>query len=296
MNRLAGLTPTGTIARALLGLALGGAVAMFGMDPDAGRDHSELGVWSLLIALQYALWLVLLPVLVSWLAEFKDDLGRDRWAVLTPALLMLLPLAGYSLGFWRLNREFVNPDQFAYMVPKVITITTSGYLVALVGVLGFWLVYAASQSRFTEATDMTASVSQFLALRRALDRFLGATGIILGLAVLSTGAFVTARNALGVGNASSPSGVWFDAAVYSGLLAVAYIPAHVALQERGRHLVDLILPAPSPTAESWAAWYAKRKDLETVMRLTSTGRASLRTALLILSPILGQAVSTLTRS
>jgi hypothetical protein len=179
---------------------------------------------------------------------------------------------------------------------KIVLLNLLGASVALVGVIGITLVHAALADRFPQkGTFDEHDVEKLLGLQAHLRRLLALDGVIIGAAVLSSGAL---RNALLAYNQDNPTFsfpeeyVLIYGAFFSALLALVYTPAHLRHRDVARRLRDSFVPLP-PHDPSWSASYDKRTKLEELFELQLTTSASFRTGVAILTPLSGAALSLL---
>jgi len=247
-------------------------------------------IWAVLLCSQTALWTLLaIPLwrsLRGLVADYRFDRGiAARLAISVAVVAFLVAVfVGFSVP--------VVPDYpFAHHRAKILTLTAGGFLVALVAMIGIWLVEAASTQLLLAPRER--QLPEYLRLRADLRRFLGAAAAIIGAATLSTGGL---RSAI----LSNVKGVEFPAeyvlyygAYFSVVLLLAYAPAYLAFRDVGRHLLESLLPIPSDAPDSWADWYADRKALEGLLELDVATSKALQSGLAIATPFVGSAIGVL---
>ena len=85
-------------------------------------------------------------------------------------------------------------------------------------------------------------------------------------------------------------------AYFSFLIAAIYAPTYVAVREVGRRIRDDIcgpLPADPRDPAAWEGWQLKRASIDGFLELDVSTPQRLRTALAILAPVAGSALSLL---
>lgn len=83
-------------------------------------------------------------------------------------------------------------------------------------------------------------------------------------------------------------------AYYSFFLAAAYVPVYLNVLRLGRGVVDASLGKLPPTlreGKAWVDWTSQREAAELFLQLRTTPGQRLQTALAILAPLAGSAVS-----
>jgi hypothetical protein len=247
-------------------------------------------IWAVLLCAQTSLWAVLAVPLWTSLHRLYSDYGAGpgvvrRIALSTAVLIVLV------VGFVFFYSPAVPDYPLAHHRAKGLVLTTVGFVITLLALVGIWLVGEAS-ARLASA-DGGKAVPEYLVLRGELRRFLTAAAAIIGAATLSTGALRSAILA-NVHDASFPSEyVLYYGAYFSLLLALAYAPAYLTFREVGRDLVNTLLPLPRDGPDSWSDWYANRRALEGLLELDVATSKGLQTGLAIAAPFVGSAIGLL---
>jgi len=210
----------------------------------------------------------------------------------SPALFRRLALStavivSLVVAFVILYAPSVPSYPFAHHRAKLLGLSTVGFSVALLALIGMWLVEASS-ARFA-SISADAALPAYLRLRDELRRFLAAAAAIIGAATLSTGALRSAILASRPGASFPPEYVLYYGGYFSVLLGLAYAPVYLSFREVGGRLLDALLPLPDHGADSWAEWYANRKALEGLLELDVATSKGLQTALAIATPFVGSA-------
>lgn len=251
----------------------------------------ERAIWGFLVATQIALWMLLLPPLLAkargYRAEFVENPVGVSAFVAGFAILLALFLASHHTVPESLN--FPVAAQRA----KILLITLAGAAVMMLALLGV-LSVGFRAARVVGMTDVAdAEVRQYLELRRDLRWFLMAAGILIGVATLTTGALHGALAALNPPEtfALNPTMILLYGAFGSGVIAMAYVPAHLVANAAGRRIADLISPLRAGDAASLVAWHKEQHELEAVLDLKSSPWDNLRSSLTLLYPLLGSAIS-----
>jgi hypothetical protein len=298
------------IALALVGGSVGLLVLVVaGIGPTPLVHSAQFRFWVFLIALQTALWalgagFLLSPPVRTPLAGLWSD-ARD--SVAGNVLAAAVPLVGFAvLASLRSSVHYPMP----YHHTKVLVLTLIGSAVALVGVAELILVKVALQRE--KARGTLSDIERFLELRTVLQRVLTVEGVILGAAILATGAL---RNAVlayahylqthpvylhehphqaAYLHATFPHEYVLAYGAYlSLLLALFYAPVYFRLLDIGRKNVDAASKLPEPSSPDWVASYEKRKKLEEHLQLEVTTTASFRAGVAILAPLASALVALL---
>jgi hypothetical protein len=141
-------------------------------------------------------------------------------------------------------------------------------------------------------------VGVLVALRRLLQRLLTAVGSLVALSTLALGASLAAQQSPLAGCAHSAGGqlppqtVLIFGGIGSALVALAYVPASTALNNRGQRLCDQLFPLAE--ADEPAAILSRAEDRNKMEQLLGVDRsiaADLQTGLVILGPLIASAAT-----
>jgi len=283
------------------GLALGTAIILYDYDASATSERfvsaPETLLWISLIALQMALWAIAGLVLGGSLRSLWRLLqSRQPDRVLTWRQVVQLGLSTLALLALACVVLFPRPSFFglpscseyplAHHCPKLVLISSIGLLVALLAVVGIWLVDAGLRTIVQASDPDGEGIESFLRLREHLQRFLLIAGTMIGAGTLSTGAL---RKAILETTAIDfpLTYVLIFGGYFSLLLALVYAPTYAALLTVGRELRDSLVPIhPSPSA-SWSEWHSNRRALDELLQLQVTVGANFRAGVYILTPLAG---------
>jgi hypothetical protein len=291
------------LAPVLACLIAGGAlgVALFVVDArDTPASTSfikspEFIVWVALVAAQAALWVLSSMVFVDiWLALRRKVRVKKYWPV--PVLFVLALAVPPFLPRLYSSLKFHSP--LDHNTLRVIILWAFGSLVALVGGCALAAISAAAR----QASGSTADrLEAYVSRRDELQRVLFFLGAMIGATTLAVGA---ARHAL-IGqpappgqqvtaNSFPPELVLAYGAYYTVFLVAAYVPVYFNVLDVGRKAVDDLLgkwPAKLRDGTEWAEWTSQREAAELFLQLRTTPVQRLQTALAILAPLAGSAVS-----
>jgi hypothetical protein len=168
-----------------------------------------------------------------------------------------------------------------------------GSLVALVG--GFALAAISAAAGHACESD-SARLDAYVSRRDELQRVLFFLGAMIGAATLATGAVRSALIAHGGVKSTQfpPELVLAYGAYYTLFLIAAYVPVYLKVLALGRGVVDRLLgkwPPDLRDGKAWADWTSQREAAEVLLQLRTTPVQRLQTALAILAPLAGSAVS-----
>lgn len=290
MDEYSNLSPLKILVTSGIGLSVGLVITMVDANSTAESlrfvASTQFVIWLSLILLQTTLWALLLSPIFKSLKYFKACFAHHKSRILPPTFLLVLPLILYAVSY--------SPEQpmFAHLRVKVIILTIIGYSIALLAVIGIWLVQIALLENFRNSEDIEEdSILLFLDLHKYLRRFLGIAGIIIGIATLSTGALGNARMAIEPNVDTTPEITIIYGAFFSGLLALAYLPTYLTFQAKGRVICETIFPMPSPKSERWDNWFVKQTALAKLLKLEINARDSFEAGVSILAPLFGGVIS-----
>ena len=247
-------------------------------------------IWAVLLCAQSALWVVLAPLIWQSLRRLYSDYGASRRLLLriAIAIAVLIVLIG---GFQYFFAPAVPDYPLVSHREKLLGLTTVGFVVALLAIVGMWLVEGVFE-RF-QATGQQPALAEYLRLRDDLQRFLGAAAAIIGSSMLCTGALRGAILANVPDTTFPPEYVLYYGAYSSGLLALAYLPAYLARRNAGQQLAEVLQPLPEAAPDSWADWYAERKALEELLQMDVATSKGVQAGLVIATPLVGSAIGLL---
>lgn len=261
---------------------------------DSSRFVSSPGflIWGAIIAAQTAVWAVLtVPVWRDALALYR--VTRPSWTIwLVPALLVLflVLLVVYSPA-----AELAWPLVGHRWKSAVLT-GAAALGVGLPAVFGISLVQ--DGVRRHRRTGMTrADIRRAVEGRAQIRRLLGAAGAIIGLAVLAAGAlqravvpeFIPAET-------YPPSSVVLYGGFFTGLLLLAYLPAHLSLRRFCLDIRESYFPTkqmPAPTDPAFVDWLEGRSRLDALTQVNVGASQQLQASLFILAPLISAVLGAL---
>lgn len=131
---------------------------------------------------------------------------------------------------------------------------------------------------------------ELLQIRAQLHRFLAVLAMVIGGNVLLAGAFRRAMLAHDPQLTLDPIVLPVYGAMMTGLLAMLYVPAHLAWQSKARGLRDVLYPVP-PDGRPNHEWYVARTDFEGMLNLKVSAGTAFATALGLLAPFASSLVT-----
>lgn len=268
-------------------------------------------LWLGLICAQTAVWAVSIPVLLR-IGKGLGHGGEARiWA--SAAAMFLIALSGVLFG--AIVPDVRGWDSFGYLPGrpwKISLLGLFGCLVAVYGLFQMWQIYFELKEK-REDVDLT-DLPRYLKLHDKLQQLITLLGGALGLVVLAAAAERNAALAfekqicpkpdllhrllpqLGGGGCDAHFPYEFVLVYgfyFTALLGFAYTPVGLALLDVGRKMrasaapVSEIFPRSPPGAPDIAAWNAKRSALDDILDLKAGTATSFRTAVAILTPVIG---------
>ena len=256
-------------------------------------SRPEFLVWAVLVAAQSAIWVLslLIFVVTVWALPRGFRLIKRR-AVWGPVVLFALALAVPVLTTRFYSGLQYDSPLYAHKWRGNILVLF-GSSVALVGAFALAAISAVAGTASGSAAER---LDAYISRRDELQRVLFFLGTMIGAATLALGA---SRHALIVqGGVTSkdfpPELVLAYGAYYSFFLVAAYVPVYLNVLALGREVVDDLLgklPAKLGEGKAWAEWISQREAADLLLQLRTTPVQRLRTALAILAPLAGSAVS-----
>jgi hypothetical protein len=279
------------------GFAVLGAVVAFLGDDATARDRlytgtPEFKVWAALIigivAALPAAWRVGIDLL--------RRLGLDPRRVLrswaAPILAaVLLVAAAAVLGGRYLSGYRVSGYQGSL---RITVIYLLGLAAAAPAFAAMWECYRqlADDDDGASGRQPDAEITRLLLLRECLLSALTTLGLLVSAGVLATGAqrqAVLANPRYGV--SYPPAYVLIWGLGFSALLLVNFLPAFRRLTRLARVIIDRILPLQFPGSDRWQGRLQERKDLADLLKVTSSTKDVITSAILVAGPLISGAFS-----
>jgi hypothetical protein len=284
-----------TILLCILGAIAGAFVMLFHAEeiPESSQFVHTLGfyVWLLPLIVSTAIMAVSIPVLFKSLTELKSYFKGNKIEFLVVSLIMI----GLCILPFLLIKMPGRIRVLAYHSPKMMVLMGLGFIVALLAMIGIWLVNAALRVDFKEVLTDYRKVTRFLYLGNLLKRFLTILGLLISLLVLSNGALRYALISAKIiwSNDMPTAGILANGAYYTLLVALAYVPTYLLFETIGRRICDGFFPLSAITSETIDTWHQRRKSLEELLNIRAGIRQNLLSGIAILSPLLSSLISIL---
>lgn len=260
----------------------------------------EFKLWLTFICAQTALWAIFSLMIWEYYREIQSKFNYSRSEVIQSILIFLVICAIAIFG----GKSMFNPSPLPNHFWKTMVLHILGVAVILMALRGIWVIHSAlklkvpspknKEVRELSARHLRSLIEDFIQLRGYMQKFLSILGVILGLAILATGAL---RNATVKAN---PDAQWFSPKIIilygffgSALVALAYTPTYLTFKEKGEYLLDSFFPLPPDNSMSWETWNKNRTVLENLLQLRLSSIKTLQVATAILSPLLGGVISVL---
>ncbi|HEY8338883.1 MAG TPA: hypothetical protein VIK95_03380 [Egibacteraceae bacterium] len=276
----------------IVGFAAGVVVLLIGAGPESSAFRATLGfkAWAATIGAQTAYWAIVAgplwrDVATAWR---RAQAGRLAAVVVAVALLVAVVCVALSSPVVRWPLEGHRW--------KILLLTAVGsVLVAVPALAGVALVHERVRHRSAAPID-SSSVVVLLEARAEALRFLSVAGGVIGLAVLATGALrhATVEGGFVAGGDFPPEAVLLYGAVFTGLLAFVYVPAHLALQGLARRVRDHHFPLqdmPVPDSPDAPAWLERRARFGDLLAVDAPPLRQLEASLFIVAPLLSAILS-----
>jgi hypothetical protein len=301
-------------------------------------------LWLLILAVQAVVWLGGAAFVFITFRRRRRDLRRRRvlpWravALLAASALVLLIIAAYLLFATRLDlaegvaasrlpKEWPLPDHERKVVPLVVIAAVIGFS----AIVAMWLTTLAFLDLARRARPSARSVRRFLALHSELTALLAFTGMLVGLATLSSGALreavlaandqptyqertltcltdETGKTAAEVRTESDAlleaypecrqlefdrSYVLAYGLFFTGILAIAFAPSFMAMRMAARRLRDRAFPLPNPGASDFFDVVEHRRSFDDLLETNLSATATFKAGAAIVTPLVASLLSTL---
>lgn len=242
--------------------------------------------WTVLIAAEGAVsWAGAFPSVTAWWVSTKAAEGRNRkWLPLTLAAIVgvivfafvveprVFPLdVPWPLGESHYTR--VGVMSFFVLIPPFLALA------------GMWssaiAAFELSFDKFDGKKKDVDVVATFVELRERVQSLLWYLGVVIGGAMLATGALRKSMLDVGMTEKQYPSTlVLVYGAFFTLLLIISYVPAYLLLQRGGKRLVYRLADG-----ENVLAWNDQRQKLATLLVPTTGIGDTLKSTVAIFSPI-----------
>jgi predicted DNA-binding protein with PD1-like motif len=284
-------------------------------DTFLGVPEAEL--WIFLLVAQVAIWALLVVPLVQAITAVR------AWRCLQALAAGAVVLTAIVAGLAKAGDRFGLEPPLPHFDEKLLALNVIGGLLVLGTVWTSWSVHGyaerALQLREGDADDAwlgdvrreaeaigftTRSAAEwFLELREQLHRALAVAGIIIGAAILAAGALRNAvlaywsapeqaeeRTFYGLKLEQIPDlfpyeHVLLYGLLFSGLLALLFIPTFLRLHVLGTTIVDALEPAPALSEGDYLQAYRDRGELSKLLGLEVSSTTAFRAGVAILAPL-----------
>jgi hypothetical protein len=275
-------------------------VAVSGFDPTLNQKMLGLStyyVWFIFMACTTSLAFLLAAPLWNSLRQFKSYLTRGKMrdlAFSTIVLLLLFLVPDGIIGSLVGGRKSLPIYLF---FPRVAFLEAVIFCICLVPAFySIWLIRDAIETEFDRLRGNENDPLNFIKIhmqyREYAQNNLLAIGLLITLATLAT----AANRMVGIALDLDPNRVTTLLVLTYGLyftvlVAITYVPTYLALLHTGSELRDKLFPILQ--IDKLGETMAKRKAFEDHLQLNIDLEQSLRTGLVILSPLLSGILSTL---
>jgi hypothetical protein len=253
--------------------------------PPAFSTTREFDIYAIFTGLQTALWfLVAWPAIATVKRLWRHGRGAWMW-ILPAALLVGATLASQRLGF----KSGLYPPPLHHHAARNNVLLLLGAVPGFAALVGIWLVDVVATRTAFPPTER--GVDEYRSLRADLERLRLILAAIVGMLVLSTGAY---RNAVVAGGVTSAKGfpsslVLVYGASFTIIVALAYVPTYLDLLAAGRGLRDRLVKAQHPA--DVADLLGKRRSFEEALELRADASERFQSGFTILAPLISAVIS-----
>jgi hypothetical protein len=274
---------------------LGVLVAFLGGDATAGdrlyTGTPEFKVWAALIIGIVAALPAAWRVGVDLLRRLGLDPRRVLRSWAAPILAAVLLVAAVAvLGGRFLSGHRVSGYQGSL---RITVIYLLGLAAAAPAFAAMWECYRQlADDDGTSGRPPDAEITRLLLLRECLLSALTTLGLLVSAGVLATGAQRQAVLANpGHGVSYPPAYVLIWGLAFSALLLVNFLPAFRRLTRLARVIIDRVLPLQFPGSDRWQDRLQERRDLADLLKVTSSTKDMITSAILVAGPLISSAFS-----
>lgn len=161
-----------------------------------------------------------------------------------------------------------------------------GLVIGFAAIAGTWATAMLLNRLRPENPPTREDLERFLALRRDLTSLLAVAGALIGLATLATGALRLAVLATDRLQFASEYVVAYGL-FFTGLLAIGFAPAFLAMRGAGARLRDSAHPLTAPNDADFTEVIAKRAALDVILETNLSASATFKAGVAILTPLAG---------
>jgi hypothetical protein len=274
----------------LLGLAIIFCDYWWSKPPGSYTGTGEFKLWLFLSVVQPAIWGAALVPLWSILRSLRQHWAPNKREIVATSAVFAALVLSFIVGSTSLSPI---PNPLPHFQAKLLVLSLLAAAVGIAGAVGISLVHAALEGFAGREGSAETLLADYLRLREQLRRLLAIEGIIIGAAVLASGAL---RHAV-LSYAPSanvhflepgmfpPEYILIYGAYFSGLLVLLYAPTFNRFLAVGRALRDRYASLGPPDSEGWSAAYDRRRKLEDLLELGMTTTGSFRTGVAIFAPL-----------
>ncbi|MFE8602532.1 hypothetical protein [Archangium violaceum] len=268
-------------------------------------EASESRLWHVILAGQTALWVA---ALVTSLGDFRKTsrypLHPTFGTLAVMGVFVLVALSPTLLG-WATGefsggvfRGFSLATHLPYHTGKIRTLSICGGLIASLQLLGAFCVQARLGRLATAPSgNFERDATEFLVLRDKLKRFVLFVSLGVGAATLSTGALRNLVNGYVALQAkplppNAPLPISIEVVLAYGLfwtllLGLAFLPVHLTLASAAQRLVEGYMRTFQARPTNLEERLKQRRVAEEYLGVNEDAFQAIKTALVVLSPLLG---------
>ncbi len=247
-------------------------------------------VWMFFFVGTDVLGLLLAYPLWSSMAQFRPNLTRRKLFDLAGASIILL-IAFILPDSLVVKTMGIPTPPISGFIPRVVLILLIDFICYLPALTGIWLIRGVIDEKFRnferdEKSEVALSfLNEHIRLRDLSQEYLMAIGLNIAMIILASGANRNMLIAAGMDSARIPQLAVLTYGLYfTGVIILVYLPTYLTLNGTGRKAVEKIYPIDQ--LQNFSDVLEKRKGLEEKLHLNFNLDQSLRTGLVLLSPLI----------
>jgi hypothetical protein len=272
-----------------------GVVLIFFRDNATARSRAytstpQFKVWAVLIIAIVASLPVVWRVGMDLLRRLDPDPRRVLRSWAAPALAGIIVVVTTAVAAGEYAR---GSGQFADGIARIGVVYVLGVTATVPALLAMWECYRQlADAHGASGKEIEAEAAHLLVLRECLLSALTAVGLLVSAGVLATGAQRQAVLADRIYGGPYPSAyvlIWGLA--FSALLMINFLPAFRRLTHRANMMIDATLPIMLPGTDRWQDRLQERKDLASLLKVTSGAKDVITSSVLVAGPLISSTLS-----
>ena len=285
------------VVSVLCPLSVPAMVFFMGVSLDRAR------LWHLLMAVQSGLWLASIIVVFNEFNRHRLDWPsrRSEWTAVVLCTLLAWVMNSFPHLVQLITQRWGLPEgldallQFPHARAKLILLGMLSAAVSTLHIAGMVSVHVqllayprepTARGEESTAGGLDGEVLRYQRLRSRLERALLFSAAIMGLAVLSLGAYRSLLKELAPSHVIEPSSDITYGIYYTAILASIYLPTRKTLTDVGEALAARFVRQAPAAGTTWKDWSQEQQAVRTWLGLQNSTLRDFQQGLSVLTPLL----------